>query len=149
MPRSDFIESSFDFKDANSTPKRQLHTTLKECYATTASPQSPLYSHKAQSLLNQLHAKQRKQLRKYSVDNLYAIRHCFRDMPLNIKVIPNVLSQGLGLKVNAMSPSSKQRNSRKKQIEMGKNTQGYFNYITLIPKFSVFFYFFSVFLFRW
>ena len=36
--------------------------------------------------------------------------------------------------VHLKSPVSKQRAARRKQIEIGKKTQGYINYTNLIPK---------------
>ena len=82
--------------ESNTTPVKQIKHTVISPHGRV-SVQSPLAPKNANYLLKQLCENQRKQARKYSSTNLYQIRHCFREMPKNIEIIPNVLAPGLGL----------------------------------------------------
>ena len=85
------------FVDKSTTPP--VVTNIDPCSIGYChkSAQSPLAPKKARLLFKQLCDNQKKQARKYSVNNLYQIRHCFREMPKNAIQIPNIFAPGLGM----------------------------------------------------
>eukprot|EP00484_Ammonia_sp_Unknown_P027401 CAMPEP_0197027608 /NCGR_PEP_ID=MMETSP1384-20130603/7484_1 /TAXON_ID=29189 /ORGANISM="Ammonia sp." /LENGTH=361 /DNA_ID=CAMNT_0042456475 /DNA_START=52 /DNA_END=1137 /DNA_ORIENTATION=- len=78
-----------------------------------------------------------KQSRKYTFRDLYMVRQLqsYRELPANLLCNPEgIISAGQGLCINMQHGLESQFHQRLKQIKLAKNSIGYKNYTSLVPK---------------